>query len=76
MSCDASANVLLQDSVLPRFEAIVPEMIEPAISKLIAEQRLRVAQIEAEPNPSFSSVVEPLEELQHRLSRVWSRSCT
>jgi oligopeptidase A len=71
-SSDASANVLLQDSALPRFEAIAPEMIEPAISRLSAEQRLRVAQIEAEPTPTFSSVVEPLEELQHRLSRVWS----
>ena len=29
-------------------------------------------QIEADPAPSFRSVVEPLEELQHRLSRVWS----
>jgi oligopeptidase A len=65
-------NPLLQDTPLPRFDAIVPEQIEPAISRLIAEQRLRVAQIEAEPNPTFKTVVEPLEELQHRLSRVWS----
>jgi oligopeptidase A len=65
-------NPLLQDTPLPRFDAIVPEQVEPAISRLIAEQRLRVAQIEAEPNPTFKSVVEPLEELQHRLSRVWS----
>jgi len=65
-------NVLLQDTPLPRFDAITPEQIEPAISRLIAEQRARVAQIEADPSPSFRTVVEPLEELQHRLSRVWS----
>src|SRR5580698_7953237 len=65
-------NPLLQDTPLPRFDAITPEHVEPAIARLIAEQRARVAQIEAEPNPSFKSVVEPLEELQHRLSRVWS----
>ncbi len=65
-------NVLLQDTPLPRFDAITPEQIEPAISRLIAEQRARIAQIEADPAPSFRSVVEPLEELQHRLSRVWS----
>jgi oligopeptidase A len=69
---ETPANPLLQDTPLPRFDAISPEQIEPAISRLIAEQRLRVAAIEAEPEPSFSSVVEPLEELQHRLSRVWS----
>jgi oligopeptidase A len=68
----SSDNPLLQDTPLPRFDAIVPEQIEPAISRLIAEHRLRVAQIEGEPNPSFRSIVEPLEELQHRLSRVWS----
>jgi len=65
-------NMLLQDTPLPRFDAITPEQIEPAISRLIAEQRARVAQIEADPSPSFRTVVEPLEELQHRLSRVWS----
>ena len=65
-------NPLLQDTPLPRFDAITPEHVEPAIARLIAEQRARVAQIEAEPDPSFTTVVEPLEELQHRLSRVWS----
>ena len=65
-------NPLLQDTPLPRFDAIAPEHVEPAIARLIAEQRARVAEIEAQPNPSFRSVVEPLEELQHRLSRVWS----
>jgi oligopeptidase A len=72
MASGPNDNPLLQDTALPRFDAIAPEQMEPAIARLIAEQRARVAQIEAEPNPSFCSVVEPLEELQHRLSRVWS----
>ena len=72
MAPGTNDNPLLQDTPLPRFDAIAPEQVEPAISRLIAEQRARVAQIEAEPAPSFKSVVEPLEELQHRLSRVWS----
>src|SRR5665213_3044299 len=72
MAPGSNDNPLLQETPLPRFDAIAPELIEPAISRLIAEQRARVAQIEAEPQPSFKTVVEPLEELQHRLSRVWS----
>jgi oligopeptidase A len=72
MATAPNDNALLQDTPLPRFDAITPEQIEPAISRLIAEQRVRVAQIEADPAPSFRSVIEPLEELQHRLSRVWS----
>jgi oligopeptidase A len=65
-------NPLLADTPLPQFDAIRPEHVEPAVARLIAEQRSRVAQIELESNPTFASVVEPLEELQHRLSRVWS----
>ncbi|MGA8709280.1 MAG: M3 family metallopeptidase [Steroidobacteraceae bacterium] len=65
-------NPLLQNAPLPPFDAIRPEHVEPAIARLIAEQRAQVARIEAEPAPTFASVVEPLEELQHRLSRIWS----
>jgi len=72
MSAGTTDNPLLDDAPLPRFDLIRPEHIEPAMSRLIAEQRLRIAQIEAEPNPTFKSVVEPLEELHHRLSKVWS----
>ena len=57
MAPGTNDNPLLQDTPLPRFDAIAPEQVEPAISRLIAEQRARVAQIEAEPAPSFKSVV-------------------
>ncbi len=72
MSTDRTDNPLLQETPLPRFDAIRPEQVEPAVARLLTEQRARVAQIEAAARPSFESVVEPLEELQHRLSRVWS----
>jgi oligopeptidase A len=67
-----NANPLLESSTLPRFDAIRPEHVVPAISQLIREQRARVAQLEAVTNPTFASVVEPLEELQHALGRAWS----
>jgi oligopeptidase A len=72
MSAATPDNPLLEDTSLPQFDAIRPEQVEPAMSRVIAEQRARVAQIEAVADPGFSSVVEPLEELRHRLSRVWS----
>jgi oligopeptidase A len=72
MSADSTDNPLLDEAPLPRFDAIRPEHVEPAISRLLAQLRVRVAQIEAEPNPSFRTVVQPLEELHHRLSKVWS----
>jgi oligopeptidase A len=68
----AEDNPLLEPTPLPRFDAILPEHVRPAITQLLAEHRARVALIEAEPSPSFRTVVEPLEELRHALGRVWS----
>jgi oligopeptidase A len=67
-----SDNPLLDTANLPRFDAIRPEHVQPAISQLLAVQRQRVAQIEAIADPTFKTVVEPLEEMQHTLGRVWS----
>jgi oligopeptidase A len=67
-----SDNPLLDTVALPRFDAIRPEHVQPAISQLIERQRAQVAQIETIANPTFKTVVEPLEEMQHALSRAWS----
>jgi oligopeptidase A len=67
-----SINPLLDDTPLPRFDAIRPEHVEPAIDELIRAQRADIAKLESQPAPAFTSLVEPLEELRHRFSRVWS----
>jgi oligopeptidase A len=72
MADPTSDNPLLDTTSLPRFDAIHPEHVQPAISQVIEQHRTRVAQIEALTQPTFSTVVEPLEEMQHVLSRVWS----
>ncbi len=72
MSSSTAGNPLLEDSPLPRFDAIRAEHVVPAIARLLAEQRAQLAGIEALPSPSFETVVEPLEQLRHRLGRVWS----
>jgi oligopeptidase A len=71
-SPEVSGNPLLEEGTLPRFDAIRAEHVVPAISRLLAEQRAHVAQIEALGEPGFTQVVVPLEELRHRLNRVWS----
>jgi oligopeptidase A len=65
-------NPLLAGSTLPAFDAIRPEHVEAAIRQLLDESRERVHQIEQAEPATFSNVVEPLEELGHRLSRTWS----
>jgi oligopeptidase A len=65
-------NPLLRGAQLPPFDQIRPEHVETGIRELLTESREAIRRIEALPAPDFASVIEPLEELQHRLSRVWS----
>jgi len=65
-------NPLLQLDGLPRFSEIRPEHVEPALRQVLDENRRRIAAIEALTNPTFDSVVVPLEAMRHRLGRVWS----
>ncbi|MFM2287243.1 MAG: hypothetical protein RL684_386 [Pseudomonadota bacterium] len=68
----ATANPLLADGPLPGFDQIRPGHVEPAIRELLGRNRRRVAAIEAQAEPSFATVVEPLEAMRHHLGRVWS----
>jgi oligopeptidase A len=66
-------NPLLDTSSLPRFTEISPEHVMPALSELIAAHRQKLDELLAStPQPNFDSLVAPLEEMDHQLSRVWS----
>ena len=67
------SNPLLDTSSLPRFAELLPEHVVPALSELIAAHRQKLeALLDDTPNPDFDSLVAPLEEMEHELSRVWS----
>jgi len=65
-------NPLLGQEPLPPFARIRPEHVEPGVRELLARGRARIEQLAALENPTFATVVEPLEELQHQVSRTWS----
>lgn len=65
-------NPLLGQEPLPPFTRIRPEHVEPAVRDLLQQSRIRIEQLAALERPTFATVVEPLEELQHRVSRTWS----
>ena len=65
-------NPLLGSAPLPPFAQIRPEHVEPGIRELLDSSRARIEQLAAVAAPTFATVVEPLEELQHRVSRTWS----
>jgi len=73
MSIDTS-NPLLDFSGLPRFDAIRPEHVTPAIEQLIADARQVVQALEAPGtgnDVSWDNFVVPLEETTERLGRAW-----
>ncbi|MFK3739970.1 M3 family metallopeptidase [Massilia sp. TN1-12] len=73
MSIEPS-NPLLDFSGLPRFDAIRPEHVTPAIEQLIADARKVVQELEAPvsgTDVSWDNFVVPLEEATERLGRAW-----
>ncbi len=67
------SNPILDTSGLPRFSAISPEHALPALQELIAAHRQKLATLLDNPDThDFASLIPPLEEMNHELSRVWS----
>jgi oligopeptidase A len=65
-------NPLLDLDSLPAFDRIEAVHARPALEQMLAENRARLAELTAQENPTFASLVIPVEELSYRLSRVWS----
>ena len=65
-------NPLLDFSGLPKFDAIRPEHVAPAMDALLNEGRRTVLQVAQESAPpTWNNVVEPLVECLDRLDRAW-----
>src|SRR5262249_21314575 len=67
----ADTNPLLQPGVLPRFDLIRPEHVVPAMQQLLPELEAALQRLEAQAQPTWEGLVEPLERLTDRLSVTW-----
>ncbi len=66
-------NPLLHPDGLPAFHEITAAHVEPAIDHLLAENRQRIASLlDSIDAPSWTSLIEPLDEWDDELSRAWS----
>lgn len=66
-------NPLLETSGLPRFSAIQPGHVEPAIDAILADYRSHIdALLAADAPRDFAAVVLLGEELEDRLNRAWA----
>ncbi|POZ60771.1 M3 family metallopeptidase [Chromobacterium alticapitis] len=66
-----SQNPLLDFSDLPRFDAIQPEHITPALDALLADARAAIDAVVAASGDSWDAVVEPLTDATEKLGRAW-----
>jgi oligopeptidase A len=66
------ANPLLDFSGLPRFAAVRPEHIAPAIDHLLADNRALVDELTRPETPAtWAGFAQPLEDANERLGRAW-----
>ncbi len=66
-----SQNPLLQGAGLPPFTEVKPEQVVPAFKQLLAELDAELAILETKVQPTWSSLVEPLDKLTERLTWSW-----
>ena len=66
------SNPLLADEPLPPFPRIRADDVEPGVKALLEDARARIDDIASRDPPTFAAVIEPLEDLQHRVARHWS----
>jgi oligopeptidase A len=65
-------NPLLAADGLPDFAAIRAEHVEPAVTAIVARHRETLTALVAQPEPTFVSLIEPFEDANHALARVWN----
>ena len=66
-------NPLLDHGELPRFAAIQPEHVQPAVAALLDEYRARIeALLASSAARTFADTMLPQEALEARLEQVWS----
>ncbi|WP_026957594.1 oligopeptidase A [Aliagarivorans taiwanensis] len=66
------SNPLLCITGLPPFSEIKPEHVKPAVEQAIADCREVIEQVVAEAEPSWENLILPLDEVNDKLSRLWS----
>jgi oligopeptidase A len=67
-------NPLIDFSGLPRFAAVKPEHVVPAVDSLIAAGRETIDRLALDPaEPTWGAFVEPIEDANERLARAWAQ---
>ncbi len=60
------------ESLLPTFSALQPELIEARVREALEHSRVELNRLLDSGAATWATLVAPLEEMQHALSRLWS----
>ena len=72
MTTTQAPSPLLESTGLPRFDAIRPEHVEPAVRSLLDALRATVERLQDDPAaPTWDNFVQPMEDDGERLGRAW-----
>jgi oligopeptidase A len=72
MTTNPATSPLLELSGLPRFDAILPAHVEPAVRSLLEALRATVERLQDDPAPpTWANFVEPIENEGERVGRAW-----
>ncbi|WP_410473757.1 oligopeptidase A [Guyparkeria sp. TX1] len=67
------SNPLLDTPELPAFDRILPDHVEPAIDRILSENRAAIAERLEQGAPfTWENFVAPMEALEDRIDRAWS----
>ncbi|MFO7808683.1 oligopeptidase A [Guyparkeria sp.] len=67
------SNPLLDNPGLPAFDRILPKHVEPAIDRILSENRAAIAERLEQGAPfTWGNFVAPMEALEDRIDRAWS----
>ncbi|KAJ7556220.1 hypothetical protein O6H91_05G074800 [Diphasiastrum complanatum] len=64
-------NPLLEDAEFPRFDAVEARHVVPGIRQLLTDLENELVKLEANLQPSWPGLVQPLEKIVDRLSVAW-----
>lgn len=65
-------NPLTSGELLPRFDHIRNEHMEPAIDQIISDNRVQIESLAHQEEPTWVTLAEPMQGLDDRLNNVWS----
>lgn len=69
----AAINPFLQETELPDFPALQPQAVEPAFTELLEHNRRAIEELlDVVREPTWQTLIEPLEALDNRLEKAWA----